>query len=115
VPCYAARQALAIGRDLAAIRRHLILAYEEFGDAPRAAAERATARLREAFDYMQGFAAHPHRGTVHSDLQGGIRHVTDRSFVSYFAIDETRAEVAVLAVFFVGADHGRQIAERLAR
>jgi len=77
--------------------------------------ERATDRLREALGYMQTFASRPHRGTVHPQLRGGIRHVTDRNFIYYFEIDEPRAEVSILAVFFGGADHRRQIAERLAQ
>jgi len=112
---YVVRRAVSVTRDLSAIRRHLISAYEEFGDTRQAATERAAARLREAFDDMQTFATHPHRGTVHPELKDGIRHVTDRNFVFYFEIEEQRAEVKILAVFFGGADHLRQIAERLAR
>lgn len=111
---YAVRRAVAVARDIAAISGHLTSAYEAFGDTRQAATERAAARLREAFDYMQTFATHPHRGTVHPELKGGIRHVTDRNFIYYFEIDEPRGEVRILAVFFGGADHLRQIAERLA-
>ena len=113
MPRYVVRRAAAVARDFAAIRRHLIGAYEAFGDTYQAAEERAGARLREAFDYMQTFATYPHRGTVHPELKGGIRHVTDRNFVFYFEIEERAAEVRILAVFFGGADHIRQITERL--
>lgn len=112
---YAVRRAASVARDLAAIRRHLISAYQEFGDTREAATARATNRLREARDDMQTFAAWPHRGTVHPDLQGGIRHMTERNFIYDFAIDDRCAEVTILAVFFGGADHRRQIAERLAQ
>ena len=64
---------------------------------------------------MRTFATHPHRGTVHPELKGGVRHITQRNFVFYFEIDEQSAEVRILAVFFGGADHLRQIVERLAR
>jgi toxin ParE1/3/4 len=111
---YDISRAVSVTRDLVAIRRHLTRSYVEFGDTPKAAADRAAVRLREAFDYMGTFASHPHRGTVHPELQAGIRHVTYRNFVFYFEIDEERARVKILAIFFGGADHSRQIVERLA-
>lgn len=64
---------------------------------------------------MRTFATHPHRGTVHPELKGGVCHITDRNFVFYFDIDELNAEVRMLAVFFGGGDHLIQIAQRLAR
>ncbi|PPQ29159.1 hypothetical protein CCS01_22465 [Rhodopila globiformis] len=91
----------------------MVQAYQDFGDQRAAATERAAARIREAFDYLQTLATHPHRGTVHPELRGGIRHVTDKNFVYYFEIDERLAQVTVLAIFFGGQDHRRQIAERL--
>jgi plasmid stabilization system protein ParE len=112
---YLVRRAASVTRDLAAIRQHLISSYEEFGDTRQAATGRATVRLREAFDYMQTFASHPHRGTVHPELQAGIRHVTHRNFVFYFEIEEQGAEVKILAVFFGGSDHLRQIVGRFAK
>ena len=111
---YVVRRAAPVTRDFAAIGKHRVSAYEEFGDTRDAATKRTTARLREAFAYMQGFASHPHRGTIHRELPGGIRHVTDRNFVFYFEVDDRRGEVKFLAVFFGGAFHLRQIAERLA-
>ena len=112
---YAVARAVSVARDLAAIRRHLTRSYEEFGDTRQSATERAAARLREAFDYMQTFATHPHRGTLHPELKAGIRHVTHRNFVFYFEIEEQSAEVKILAVFFGGTDHLRHIVEHLAK
>ena len=93
----------------------MIRSYLGFGDTHAVAVERAAVRLRGAFEYMQSFATHPYRGTVHPELKGTIRNVTDKNFVFYFEIEEQHAEVRILAVFFGGADHLRQIAERLAR
>jgi hypothetical protein len=39
--------------------------------------------------------------------------VTDKSFAFYFEIDEPTSEVRILATFFGGADHRRQILDRL--
>ncbi|MBS0641367.1 MAG: type II toxin-antitoxin system RelE/ParE family toxin [Proteobacteria bacterium] len=112
---YVVRRAASVIRDIAAIRRHLVRTYQEFGDAQPIATERAGERIRDAFSYMQGFATYPYRGTVHPELQGDIRHVTDKGFIYYFEIDELVDEVKILAVFFRGEDHLRKIAERLSQ
>ena len=39
--------------------------------------------------------------------------MTDNNFVFYFEVDEPSSEVRVLATFFGGADHRRQIMQRL--
>jgi hypothetical protein len=38
--------------------------------------------------------------------------VTNKSFVFYFEIDEPSSAVRILAIFFGGADHRRQILDR---
>jgi toxin ParE1/3/4 len=63
--------------------------------------------------YLRTFAEHPHRGTEHPEILPGLRTATSKKFVVYFEIDETRSEVRILAVFFGGVDHIRQILERL--
>ena len=57
---------------------------------------RAGERIRDAFSYMQGFATYPYRGTVHPELQGDIRHVTDKGFIYYFEIDELVARIEAI-------------------
>ena len=39
--------------------------------------------------------------------------MTNKNFVFYFEVDEPSSEVRVLATFFGGADHRRQIMQRL--
>ncbi|CAO3373988.1 hypothetical protein [Azospirillum argentinense] len=75
--------------------------------------ERAAGRIGEALAYMRTFEAHPHRGTEHPDIRSGIRTVTSRNFIVYFEIDEGLVEVRILAVFFGGVKHSRQILDRL--
>jgi len=112
---YAVKRKRSVIRDLAVIRRHLIGAYCDLGE-PKADAEaRAAARLRGAAFYMQSFATHPHRGTAHPDLPGGVRHVTDTDFVYYFTVDDQRFEVDVVAVFFGEQNHLRLFRERSAQ
>lgn len=113
--CYAIRRAGALAQDAAAIKAHLIAAYREFGEARAAATSQANARLQGAFDYIQSLSRYPHRGTLHPGLRGRVRHVTHLGFIFYFDVDDTSAEVTVLALFFSGQDHLRQLTERLKR
>ena len=99
--------------DLDLIEDHLVGAYQEFGDDLANAIERAAARIDEALLHLRTFEAHPYRGTEHKAIRPGIRSVTNKKFVFYFEIDDEDSEVRVLAIFFGGADHRRQIVDRL--
>ncbi|HBK06143.1 MAG TPA: KluB [Acetobacteraceae bacterium] len=109
---YRVSRAADVTRDLDLIEEHLVQAYQEFGDDLENAMERAAARIEDALPYMRTFAAHPHRGTEHPKIRPGIRTATKKSFIFYFEIDEPSFEVRILAAFFGGADHRRQILDR---
>ena len=51
--------------------------------------------------------------TEYKDIRLGIRTVTNKNFIFYFEIDEMSTEVRILAVFFGGVDHRRQMVDRL--
>ena len=110
---YRVRRAAAITLDFDLIESHLVEVYQKFGDDLESATERAAARIDEALVYMRTFESRPHRGTDHPEIQFGIRTVTSKQFVFYFEIDEPLSEVRILAVFFGGANHSRQILDRL--
>lgn len=110
---YRVRRAASVTRDLDLIENHLIQVYRDLGDDEESAAERGFARIVAALDYMRTFETHPHRGTERREIRPGIRTVTNRNFIFYFEIDEKAVEVRILAVFFSGADHARQILDRL--
>ncbi len=110
---YRVRRATDVAHDLDLIEEHLVQSYREFGDDVEDAFERAAARIDEALAYMWTFETHPHRGTEHADIRPGVRTVTDKRFVFYFEIDEYALEVRILAIFFGGVDHRRQIMDRL--
>lgn len=110
---YRVRRAADVTRDLDLIEDHLVKVYQEFGDDLAYAMERAAARIDGALAYMRTFEAHPYRGTEHPKMRSGIRTVTDKNFIFYFEIDEPSSEVRILAAFFGGADHRRQIVDRL--
>jgi plasmid stabilization system protein ParE len=110
---YRVSRAADITYDLDLIEEHLVQAYQGFGDDLESAMERATARIGDALAYMRTFATHPHRGTDHPTIRPGIRTVTNKNFVIYFEIDEASSDVRILATFFDGIDHRRQIMDRL--
>jgi toxin ParE1/3/4 len=109
---YRVIRSAGVTRDLDLIEEHLVQAYHELGDDLEDAMVRAAARINEALVYMRTFAAHPHRGTEQPKIRPGIRPVTNKSFAFYFEIDEPSSEVRILATFFDGADHRRQILDR---
>ncbi len=109
---YRVARAADVTRDLDLIEEHLVQAYQKFGDDQENAIQRAAARIEDALTYMRTFATHPHRGTEHPNIRPGIRSVTNKSFVFYFDINEPSFEVRILAIFFGGVDHRRQIIDR---
>ena len=113
VPRYNVRRAAKVTRDLDLIEDYLVQVYQNLGDDIESAIERAQDRIEEAQAYIRTFQDHPHRGTEHLQLIPGIRTVTNKKFIFYFEIDESRLEVRILAVFFGGIDHMRQIVDRL--
>jgi plasmid stabilization system protein ParE len=110
---YKVSRAADITRDLDRIEDHLVRAYQDFGDDVRNAMNPAGARINEALVYMRTFATRPHRGTEHPTIRPGIRTVTNKNSVFYFEVDDGLSEVRILAMFFGGADHRRQIMDRL--
>ena len=110
---YRARRAAAVTRDLDLIEGYLFETYQQLGDDLESSSERAAVRIDEALSYMRTFEGHPHRGTEHPEIRPGIRTVTSSKFIFYFEIDEPASEVRILAVFFGGVDHRRQIMDRL--
>lgn len=107
------RRAAEVTRDLDLIEGYLVQAYQDLGDDLEGATERAAARIEGALACMRSFEVHPHRGTEHPEIGPGIRTVTSERFIFYFEIGEPLSEVRILAVFFGGVDHRRQILDRL--
>ena len=110
---YKVLRATSITNDLDLIEQHLTESYQSFGEDPENAMDRAAARIEEALEYLRTFATHPHRGTEYPTIRPGIRTVINKSFIFYFEIDEASSEVRHLAIFFSGANHRRQIMDRL--
>ncbi|MBK1839907.1 hypothetical protein JHL17_21095 [Azospirillum sp. YIM B02556] len=113
MPRYKLRYAPIVTRDFDLIEGYLVQAYQDLGDDAERATERAARRIVAAADYLRSFATYPHRGTEHPEIRPGIRTVTSNRFTFYFSIDDSLAEVLIVAVFFGGVDHRRQIVDRL--
>jgi len=110
---YKLRPERHVGRDLDVIESYLVQTYQDFGDDLNSAVARAAARIKQALGYLETFEARPYRGTEYPQVRPGLRTVTNNRFIYYFEIDEPRSEVRILAVFFGGMDHQKQILERL--
>ncbi len=112
---YNIRRAADVTRDLDLIEGFLFQTYQDFGDDPETAFERAAARIEDALAYMRSFVTQPHRGTEHPNIRPGIRTVTNKTFIFYFEVDDPSAQITILAIFFGGMDHRRQMMDRLRR
>jgi toxin ParE1/3/4 len=104
------RQAL---RDLDAIYDFLFGSYVQFGERPDIAVERAEGRLKGIRAEMRALGRIPHQGTRRDMLMPGLRSVTKDRAVFYFTVDDEARVVRVLAVFFGGQDHQREMLKRL--
>jgi toxin ParE1/3/4 len=103
----------AVGPDLDGIEEHLAQTYLAFGDDAERARSKSEKRVDDAVAYLRTFETVPHKGTHLPHIRDGLRSVTHHDFIVYFEIDEARNEVTILAVFFRGTDHRRQIIDRL--
>lgn len=105
----------AAERDLELIFLHLADSFVEFGTNRSTAAEQALARVRHIRDTAERIAAAPHRGEAHDDLLPGLRHLTLDKAIYWSLVDEEQGRVRVMAIFYGGQDHQRQMLLRLLR
>ena len=104
---------IEVERDFGLIFDHLLRSYLEFGESPESAFDRAASRTAEIRRDAERILAAPYRGVCHDDVQPGLRHLAIGRAIYWFDIDEPRAVVRVLAVFFGGQDHVRHMLVRL--
>ncbi|MEX0368183.1 MAG: type II toxin-antitoxin system RelE/ParE family toxin [Ruegeria sp.] len=103
----------ACAADIDRIFDHLFQAYQDLGDTPQSAFERAVDRVRSVDDAMETLGAGPFQGTLVPHIMPGLRHVTKDGAIFYFMVDETAQQVRVLAVFFGGQDHRQHMLGRI--
>lgn len=104
----------ACDRDLALILDYLAEAYQNFGDAPDDAFERAVARIRSIEDNMAALSSAPFQGTLLADLLPDLHWVTKNRTILYFQVDEAMSVVRILAVFSRAQNHHMRMLMRLA-
>ena len=111
---YSVVRSVQCDEDLELIFDHLFTAYQELGDPPDAALNRAIERVRGIEEELARLGDVPFQGTLVPQIMDGLRHVTKDRAVFYFTVDQAGESVRVLGVFFGGQDHRRHILGRIA-
>ena len=107
--------ATAALEDLTLIEQHLIDAYQSFGETAEESAGHAAARTQQILSNAERLATAPLRGDAHDDLLPGLRHLSLDRAIYWFVVDDLARQVRVLAMFFGGQEHQRQMLVRLLR
>ncbi len=105
----------AAEQDVALIFDHLVESYIGFGEAPVPAAEHATDRICKILDAMERIATAPYRGAAHDAWLPGLRHLTLERAIYWYQLDAQNETIRILAIFYGGQDHIRQMLLRLLR
>lgn len=100
-------------RDFALIFDHLFESYRAFGETVEEALDHSEDRIRAIRSQADRLADAPLRGERHDDLLPGLRHLTIDRAIYWFDVSEAERRVRVLAIFFGGQDHVRQMLTRL--
>lgn len=99
--------------DFGLIFDHLPRSYLDFGESPESSFEHAESRSAEIRRAAERILTAPDRGEHHDVMLPGLRHLAIGRAIYWFDVDERRAVVRVLAVFFGGQDHVRHMLVRL--
>ena len=102
-------------RDFALIFEHLRENYIGFGESPEEALARAAHRIMAIRRAADRLAIYPVRGTARDDVLPGVRSLTIDRAIYWFDVDAAARKVRILAIFFGGQDHVRQMLVRLLR
>lgn len=102
-----------VTRDLERIYNFLFQSYVGFGHSSDDADQAAQERVIQIGASLEALAEVPHQGTIRTDIMDGLRIVTKDRAIFYFTVDDEAGLVRVLAVFFGGQDHQREMLRRL--
>jgi toxin ParE1/3/4 len=100
-------------RDLEDIFDFLMRSRMSFSASRDEALKDAARRLMRIEASMRRLGRQPHQGTLRNTLRPGLRSVTKDLAIFYFETDDDARRLRVLAVFFGGQDHQRQMLVRL--
>jgi len=105
---YSVERSAAAERDLDALFDFLLASYMHFGDTLECAFDRASARIERVKAELRAL-----ENALHPDMLPGMRSVTKDRAIYYFTVDDSAHVVRVLAIFFGGQDHQREMLKRL--
>jgi len=103
----------AAEHDIDLLFHHLADSYVAFGEPRAVAAARAVERVGAILDQADRIATAPYRGTPHDDMLPGLRHLTLKRAIYWYRLQERSETVQLLAIFYGGQDHVRQMLLRL--
>jgi plasmid stabilization system protein ParE len=113
MPAYTVEFAAEAERDFELIFDFLEESYRNFGESAEDAIAHAARRVEAIRAAAARLGSAPYRGTLHSEMMPDLRHVTMEQAIYWFLVDEDALTVRVLAVFFGGQNHVRQMLARL--
>ena len=99
-------------QDFDLIFDHLFDTYRGIGEPRDTAFDNAVRRIESIRRRAEMIAQAPFQGTLHNAIAPGLRHVTHDRAIYWFDLDEDAQVVRILAVFFGGQDHVRQMLRR---
>lgn len=105
--------ARASEHDLSLIFDHLFETYKDLGETEDEAFDHAAERVSGIRDSAVGLGKNTYRGTKREAYSSNVRNITINKVIIWFQLDETRETVRILAFFFGGQDHIRQMLRRL--
>ena len=108
-------RAATVGADLEAIYDHLLASMLAFGEPVDRAHAKCAARIDQIESDIDSLANVPHQGVRDPALSPNLRHVTKDRAILYFELHDARKVVYVLAIFYGGQDHMRQMLIRMLR
>lgn len=115
MPAYAVEFAADAERDFELIFDFLEESYRSFGESADDAITHAAGRVESIRAKASRLGNAPYRGTLHPQIMPDLRHVTIDYAIYWFLVDDEAMTVRVLAIFFGGQDHVRQMLLRLLR
>lgn len=99
--------------DLRLIMRHLMESYIAFGEDEAEACDRARPRVLRIQARFSDLLDTPYRGTLREEFGPGVRSLMMDRAILWFQVRPETETIRVLAVFFGGQDHIRQMYRRL--
>jgi plasmid stabilization system protein ParE len=113
MPAYGVEFAAEAERDFELIFDFLERSYRNFGESAEDAIAHAARRVEAIRATAARLGNTPYRGKLYPEMMPDLRHVAIDQATYWFFVDEDARTIRVLAIFFGGQDHVRQMLARL--